>query len=521
MYREVTMIEVREVLRLRGEGLPKKRIAAQLGLDPKTVRRYLEIAATAGVRVTATITDDEVRQVLLALHPTSGRPRGDGWARCVDQRPAIERWLGEGLRLTKIRKLLVRQGVSIAYPTLHRFAVLELQFGKTATTIPVIDGEPGQELQLDTGWVGRLTLPDRRWRRFRAWIFTAVRSRHRFVYPTFEETTTRAIEACEAAWDFFGGIFTVLIPDNTKAIVQRADPLAPRITPAFLEYAQARRFHIDPARVRHARDKGRVERAVPGVRDDCFAGEVLTTIDDARACGRHWCLNDYGLRRHSRTQRRPLEHFQAEEQARLLPAPTAPYDIPRWSTPKVGRDQLAAVDKALYSLPQPYVGQRLAARADTHLVRFYARGLLVKTHARTTPGRPSIDATDYPVERSIYAMRNVDALRRQADAAGLVIGQYAGALLDSPLPWTRMRRVYALLGLVRRYGAARVTDVCTVALAADMLDVHRLRRMLEHGVTAPPPAPPARVLPVARYLRPVTQYQLPLRATASTEGEES
>ena len=53
MYREVTMIEVREVLRLRGEGLPKKRIAAQLGLDPKTVRRYLTTAETAGVRMTA------------------------------------------------------------------------------------------------------------------------------------------------------------------------------------------------------------------------------------------------------------------------------------------------------------------------------------------------------------------------------------------------------------------------------------------------------------------------------------
>lgn len=521
MYREVTMIEVREVLRLRGEGLPKKRIAAQLGLDPKTVRRYLDAAATAGVRVTATITDDEVRQVLLALHPAGGRPRGDGWARCLDQRVAIERWLRDGLRLTKIRKLLGRQGVSIAYPTLHRFAVLELQFGKTATTIPVIDGEPGQEVQLDTGWVGRLTLPDRKWRRFRAWIFTAVRSRHRFVYPTFEETTTRAIEACEAAWDFFGGIFTVVIPDNTKAIILTPDPLAPRITPAFLEYAQARRFHIDPARVRHARDKGRVERAVPGVRDDCFGGEVFTTLDAARAWARHWCLNDYGLRRHSRTQRRPLEHFQAEEQARLLPAPTTPYDIPRWSTPKVGRDQLAAVDKALYSIPHPYVGQRVTARADAHLVRFYARGLVIKTHARKASGGQSIDASDYPVERSIYAMRNVDALRRQADAASDVIGRYAAALLDSPLPWTRMRRVYALLGLARRYGAARVTEVCTVALAADMLDVHRLRRMLEHGITAPPPAPPARVLPVARYLRPATQYQLPLRSTASTEGEES
>ena len=97
--------------------------------------------------------------MLLALHPTGGRPRGDGWARCVEQRAAIERWLGDGLRLTKIRKLLVRQGVEIAYPTLHRFAVLELQFGKTATTIPVLDGEPGHELQVDTGWVGWLTLP--------------------------------------------------------------------------------------------------------------------------------------------------------------------------------------------------------------------------------------------------------------------------------------------------------------------------------------------------------------------------
>jgi hypothetical protein len=248
---------------------------------------------------------------------------------------------------------------------------------------------------------------------------------------------------------------------------------------------------------------------------------VLTTLEDARAWGRHWCLNDYGLRRHSRTQRRPLEHFQAEEQARLLPAPTAPYDIPLWSEPKVGRDQLAVVDKAFYSIPHPYVGQWVTARADAQIVRFYGRGRLIKTHPRKAPGGQSIDASDYPVERSVYAMRNVDALRRQAEAAGEVVGRYAAALLDSPLPWTRMRRVYALLGLVRRYGAARVTEVCTMALGADMLDVHRLKRMLEQGVVAPPTAPPARVIPLARYLRPSTQYALPLRPAASSEGEDS
>ncbi|MGH7899585.1 MAG: hypothetical protein ACREQQ_16650 [Candidatus Binatia bacterium] len=40
-YREVTMIEVKEVLRLWLGGVAKKRIAAELGLDVKTVRRYL------------------------------------------------------------------------------------------------------------------------------------------------------------------------------------------------------------------------------------------------------------------------------------------------------------------------------------------------------------------------------------------------------------------------------------------------------------------------------------------------
>ena len=176
MYREVTMIEFREVLRLwqsrcRRSGSPRSWAGSE---DRSSIS---ESGGSGRLRAPMeTISDEEVREVLLALQPSGGRPRGEGWTRCSEQREAIEHWLVDGLRLTKIRKLLVRQGVSIAYPTLHRFAVLELQFGRTATTIPILDGEPGQELQVDTGWVGWLTLPlsPQKRRRFRAWIFTAV-----------------------------------------------------------------------------------------------------------------------------------------------------------------------------------------------------------------------------------------------------------------------------------------------------------------------------------------------------------
>jgi len=195
-------------------------------------------------------------------------------------------------------------------------------------------------------------------------------------------------------------VFRTLIPDSTKAIVQGPDALEPRLTRAFLEYAQARGFQIDPARARHPRDKARTQRAVRDVRDDCFAGEHLQNVEMARAHARHWCEHDYGMRRHSTTQRRPREHFEAVERAPLLPAPTARYDLPLWCEPKVARDQHAQVARALYSLSRQFVGRRLVARADSATVRFFQGLVLVKTHPRVPPGHRSTDPHDFPAEKS-------------------------------------------------------------------------------------------------------------------------
>ena len=269
-YREVTMLEVKEVLRLWLAGGRKKRIAAQLCLNVKTVRRYLRAAQQQGLTPAAqpdALDEGLLAAVVSTVQPGTGRPHGDGWATCGAQRDVIARFLRAGVRLSKIRKLLRRQGAVVSFAMLRRFALAELRWGRAAPTIPVADCGPGEEVQLDTGWMTHLA-PDAtgRRRRFRAWLFTPVLSRYRFVYPVFRETTETAIEACEAAWAFYEGVFRVLIPDNAKAIVQRADPLEPRLTATFLEYAQARGVVIDPTRVRHARDKGRVERAVPSVR---------------------------------------------------------------------------------------------------------------------------------------------------------------------------------------------------------------------------------------------------------------
>ena len=93
MYREVTMVEVKEVLRLWREGVPTKRLAAQLGLDPKTAfagRALLprRPAPCAGH-------DDDVCDVLLALQPAAGCPRGEGGLPWRAARGDC-RWLADG-----------------------------------------------------------------------------------------------------------------------------------------------------------------------------------------------------------------------------------------------------------------------------------------------------------------------------------------------------------------------------------------------------------------------------------------
>jgi transposase len=520
-FREVSVLEIKEVLRLSRERVAKKRIAAQLGLDIKTVRRYLKLAAGAEVEAEGDL-DRATAAVAEALSASHGRARGRDWEQCAGQREFIASHLRHGVRLTKICRLLRRRQIQVSYMTLYRYAVEELGFGRRPATIPVADCGPGEEVQLDTGWVGwlKVDLFGRR-KRFRAWIFTAVRSRYRFVYPVPAETTASAIEACEAAWEFFGGVFKVVIPDNTKAIVNIADPLEPKLVLGFLEYAQSRGFHVDPTRVRAPRDKARVERSVQTVRDDGYGGEEPRSIEEARVHGRSWCFEQYGLRRHSTTQRLPREHFEAEERPALLPAPSEPYDVPLWSEPKVGPDQHAQVAKALYSLPRVFRGRKLRARADKHTVRFYDATKLVKTHPRVGPGKKETDPTDFPPEKAACARRDRAFFERQAAQHGVHVGRFAGRLLEGPLPWTRMRQVFALLGLVRRYGAPRLEAACQLALEADMVNVHRLRRLLDIAASlSSPQSSSGRVVPIGRYLRPAEQYRLTLHTSPRTEKGE-
>ena len=221
-----------------------------------------------------------------------------------------------------------------------------------------------------------------------------------------------------------------------------------------------------------------------------------------------WCSTTAGLRTHGTTQHRPAEVFRLEEAPLLLPAPAETYDLPLYATPKVHRDHHIEVDKALYSIPGNLIGFRVNARADARLVKVFHRGQLVKVHPRQPQGGRRTDPADLPNGTEVYAMRDIDALKRMATRHGPSVGAHASAVLDSPLPWTRMRQVYRLLGLAKRWGDERTEAACARALEAEVVDVGLIGRLLERATeSAPQPSPPAaaNVIP-GRFSRDASEF---------------
>jgi len=523
-YRELVMIDIKEMLRRRAAGQSARQVARETGCDRKTVGRYFTAAEALSLSPDHEPTEQEVHAV---AERVQGRPAADAseeWQQVAAHRERIAGWLAfkRPLRLTKIHTLLRRNhGLTASYDTLRRFAIEELGWRKKPTTVRLADTEPGEIAQVDFGLMGTLVDPATgRARRLWVLIVTLVYSRYQFVWPSFEQTTVAVCAGLDAAWWFFGAIARVLLPDNMTAMVKCADDLAPTLVPAFLDYVQARGLFVDPARVRSPKDKARVENQVAYVRESWFDGETFTGLDDARASAERWCRDVAGARVHGTTREVPKEVFEAREKPAMRSAPTEPFDVPHWTEAKVHPDHHVQVLKSLYSVPTRWVGSVVRVRADRTTVKIYAGNELVKMYGRVAPGKRVTDPRDYPAGTDVIATRDIASLVASAKRCGAHVGIYAERLLAVPLPWTRMRLVYALLRLCNKFGNGRVEALCQSALAFDVVDVRRIERML---VEAKPPSSPSSrertvvPLPAPRFARTTEHFATRQAATRSKE----
>lgn len=484
--RSFDVIDIVEVLVHWHAGRPKSVVASSLGIDPKTVRKYVAKAEAEGI---------VPGSASLARAEWEGRVR-DWFPELVDQRARsltfaqIDKHrdrIGEMLKTNTVttvhQRLCDEHGLEVGITSFRRYVTAEFAeaAAREQASPPRPPVEPGEEAQVDYGLLGSWADPATgRVRRVWAFIMVLAFSRHMFVRPVLRMDQQAWVAAHVAAFDFFNGAVRRLVPDNLAAGVTKPDLYDPKINRTYAEMAEFYGCLVDPARAGKPKDKPRVERPVRYVRDSMWRGRDWIDEADMQAGAIRWCVEVAGRRSHrSLDGAAPLAIFEALEADTLIPLPPEPFELADWSRPKVGPDCHIRVGKALYSVPWRLIGHRVDARASARTVEVYVDSQLVKTWPKIAKGRRT-DWNDYPPEKIAFFMRTPSWCRHRAAELGPSVTKVIAGLLEINA-LHRLRSAQGVVGLADRHGPDRLDAACARALEVGDPSYRTIKGILAAG----------------------------------------
>jgi transposase len=483
---------VTEILVHWDAGRSQSEIATSLGLDRKTVKKYLTPAIESGLEPGSVRTQAEwsllVREWFPQLADTTLRQYS--WPLIEPHRDYIVEQLEAGVTKATIhQRLRDEHDLQASVASVKRWIAANLpeQALRSKVTVLGEDPAPGSEGQIDYGYLGSWVDPIGG-RRRRVWGFVMVLccSRHLFLRPVLRMDQATWTECHVEAFRFFGGAPARLVPDNLKTGVIKADLYDPLINRCYAELAAHYGVLIDPARARKPRDKARVERPMPYCRDSFFRGRTFASIEHMQAEAVRWSLEVAG-RRSCRPLHgaAPLSVFEAVERDELKPLPRTVFVLATWSRPTVGPDIHVKVGKTLYSVPWRYIGTKVDARATATTVQLFCTGELIATHPFKARGKQT-DYSHYPPEKIAFRMRTPVWCRTRAAE----IGEDTTAVIDDLLAVNalfRLRAAQGVLGLATKYGATRLESACGKALLVGDPTYRTIKGILAAGTETDPP----------------------------------
>ena len=469
--RTFTVIDVVEILLHWHAGRPKAEVARALELDRGTVRKYTAKAEAEGfVPTVGQLSREEWAALVREWFPELVDPRARSLTHALIEpyRETVKTMLEESTATTVHQRLRDEQGLGVGLTSFRRWLWRELpaEATRAAATSWRPEVDPGEEAQIDYGYLGRwFDEALQRWRRVWAFVMVLAFSRHMFVRPVLKMDQRTWTQCHVEAFSFFDSCPARLVCDNLKTGVLKPDIYDPRLNRSYAELASHYQCLIDPARASKPKDKPRVERQMPYVRDSLWSGREWTSPTHMVEGARRWCLEVAGTRSHrSLDGASPLSMFLSVEKEKMLVLPTAAFELASWSRRVVPPDcYVKATGKAIYTVPWRFIGKTLDARESDRRVEFYLDGELVKTWGRVERGRQT-DWGDFPPEKVAFFMATPQWCLRQASALGEAVKSLVEGLLEVNALY-RLRQAQGVVRLADKHGAERLDAACRRAAA--------------------------------------------------------
>ncbi len=482
------MRKVKEVLRLKFElGLENRQIARSCALPHSTVANYLRRAKAAGLEwpLPEGLDDEEIEQ---RLFPT--QPRLTGPIPLPDFASIHE----ELRRYRHVTLQLLWQEYKQNHPEGYQYSRFCELYGRWKRRLDLVlrqDYVGGEKLFVDhAGPTIPITDPETG-KTQPASLFVAVLGASNYTYA--EATDRRDLAAWigshTRALEFFGGVATVVVPDNWKTGVRSPCFYEPDLNPTYRDWAEHYGTVVIPARVRRPRDKAKVESGVLVVERWILAalrkrtffslGELNRAIRELLAR-----LNDRKFRKLETTR---TQLFKEVDCPALKPLPAEPFRFATWKKVRVHPDYHLEIDRHYYSVPFHYVHEQLEARIGEATIEIFRCSRRIVTHVRSfAPGRHTTLPEHRPPRH-----RDLEWTSDRIIAKGRVIGEATVEVLQRVLESRRHPELgyRSCLGIVRlgsRYSNERLEAACRRALILNACSYRSLRSILAHGLDRQP-----------------------------------
>ena len=465
------MVKYHEILRLCNAGISQRSIASSCQCSRNTVAKVIKRAEELQFNWLQNQhkTDSEIEQCLFPENDDHHSQR-------------------KYPNFTYLHKELTRQGVSLKLlwqeyceecrlnqeiPLMYsQFCYLYRQYAQQHRISMHISRKPGEQIEVD--WAGKTGLLSDRdnGKALPVYFFVGVLSYSQYTYAEafLSRDLENWIEAHNHMYQYFGGVSRIVVPDNLRTAVSKAERPEPIIQRSYQELAEHYHTAVIPARIRKPKDKSNAEGAVAILSTWIIASMRDQTFFHLAEMNR-FVQEKLHILNNQPFQKKPGSRFSVfteEEKSMLLPLPPTPYELATWKEATVQLNYHISVDNHFYSVPFEYIRHKVQVRITRHLLEIYYQDFRIASHSRLfgSWGQYSTVTAHMPKEHQEYLSWNADRFLQWAETIGPMTHQVVQAIMSShTVEQQGYRSCLALLKLSERYTPERLEMACMKALS--------------------------------------------------------
>jgi len=481
------MSTIKQLLRLHESGASNRRIAKTLGLDRGTVTDYIRKLESGGMETEALLElDDPVLEGKFIA----------GTAAYTDKRfeafKELLPYFEKELARKHVTRYLLWQEYLSEHPSGYRLTQFCYHLNQHLTArkpTAVLTHEAGEKLFVDFAG-DRMEYVDRETGEIvPIHIFVACLpfSDYTFITGVRQQTTDDFLYALSCCLRSLGGCPKILVPDNLKAAVVKADRYEPELNRVMEDFANHYGFVVIPARSAHPRDKANVENQVKIIYSRVYAklrNQRFHSLEELNRALAEKTM-EHNQTRMQRTDYSRREKFLAAEKHLLRPLPETEFEIKYYASLRVGQNNCIYLgrDSHYYSVPYIYIGQKVQVIYTRTLVKIYCKNELIATHERIVGFGYTTDSGHLCSTHRYYNDRNPDyyietARKKSAVLAEVMTSVFNGTNETRP-PETLYKTCDGLLSLCRKTDPVRFEKACRIALDGGVLSYRFIKSLIE------------------------------------------